>query len=125
MPSPAPVCLPVRDGGRGQGAASNPLLVSKARRVGMDSDQVVYVASRALEITLLVSAPMLGAALVFGLVIAIFQAVTQIQEMTLTFIPKIVAVFVAAIVFSSWILQTLVGFTTELWRSIPQMVAGG
>jgi flagellar biosynthetic protein FliQ len=91
----------------------------------MDSDQVVYVASRALEITLLVSAPMLGAALVFGLAIAIFQAVTQIQEMTLTFIPKIVAVFVAAIVFSSWILHTLVGFTTELWRSIPQLVTGG
>ena len=91
----------------------------------MDSDQVVYVASRALEITLLVSAPMLGAALVFGLVIAIFQAVTQIQEMTLTFIPKIVAVFVAAIVFSSWILHTLTTFTGELWRSIPSLVGGG
>jgi len=91
----------------------------------MDSDQVVYVAARALEITLMVSAPMLGAALVFGLVIAIFQAVTQIQEMTLTFIPKIVAVFVAAMLFASWILHTLISFTTDLYQSIPAMVTGG
>ena len=91
----------------------------------MDSDQVVYIAGRALEITLMVSAPMLGAALAFGLVIAIFQAVTQIQEMTLTFIPKIVAVFVAAMVFASWIIHTLVSFTTDLYQSIPSMVSGG
>ncbi|MFB6261369.1 MAG: flagellar biosynthetic protein FliQ, partial [Thiohalorhabdaceae bacterium] len=64
----------------------------------MDQDQVVFVAGRALEVTLMVAAPMLGAALVFGLIIAIFQAVTQIQEMTLTFIPTIVAVFMAAMV---------------------------
>ena len=91
----------------------------------MDSDQVVYIASRALEITLLISSPMLGAALAFGLAIAIFQAVTQIQEMTLTFIPKIVAVFVAAMVFASWIIHTMVSFTSELFRSIPGMVSGG
>jgi len=68
---------------------------------------------------------MLVAALVFGLAIAIFQAVTQIQEMTLTFIPKIVAVFLALIIFASWILHTLITFTTELFRSIPSLVAGG
>ncbi|MEF8794249.1 flagellar biosynthesis protein FliQ [Thiohalorhabdus sp.] len=91
----------------------------------MDSDQVVYISGRALEVTLMVAGPMLGAALVFGLMIAIFQAVTQIQEMTLTFIPKIVAVFIAAMVFASWILHTLVSFTTDLYQSIPSMVAGG
>ena len=91
----------------------------------MDSDQVVYISGRALEVTLMVAAPMLLAALVIGLIIAIFQAVTQIQEMTLTFIPKIVAVFMAAMVFASWILHTLVSFTTDLYQSIPSMVAGG
>ena len=91
----------------------------------MDQDQVVYISGRALEVTLLVAAPMLGAALAFGLVIAIFQAVTQIQEMTLTFIPKIVAVFMAAMVFASWILHTLVSFTTDLYQSIPSLVSGG
>jgi len=91
----------------------------------MDSDQVVYVSSRAIEMILLISAPMLTAALVFGLVIAIFQAVTQIQEMTLTFIPKIVAVFLALIMFGSWILHTLVTFSMELYRSIPSLVNGG
>ncbi|MFA9461483.1 flagellar biosynthesis protein FliQ [Thiohalorhabdus methylotrophus] len=91
----------------------------------MDADQVIYIASRALEMVLIISSPLLGAALVFGLAIAIFQAVTQIQEMTLTFVPKIVAVFVFAMIFASWILHTLMTFTTELFHSIPSMVNGG
>ena len=91
----------------------------------MDMDQVIYVANRALEITILVAMPMLTAALVFGLIVAIFQAVTQIQEMTLTFIPKIMGVFLAMMVFASWILHTLTTFTAELWQSIPSLVGGG
>jgi len=91
----------------------------------LDADQVIYIASRALEIVLIISSPILGAALVFGLVIAIFQAVTQIQEMTLTFIPKILAVFLSAMLFASWILHTLMTFTTQLYHSIPNMVHGG
>ena len=75
-----------------------------------------------MKITLLLSAPMLGFGLVAGLVISIFQAVTSIQEMTLTFIPKILAVFFSLILFLPWLLQLMISFTSKIFINIPTYV---
>ncbi len=88
----------------------------------MSPEYVVGFAKQALEATLLVSAPMLGFGLVIGLLVSVFQAVTSIQEMTLTFIPKILAVFLALIIFFPWMLRYLVDFTVRLIVSIPSVI---
>ncbi len=88
----------------------------------MTIDYVSYVGSWALMITLLVSAPMLGFGLLVGVVISILQAVTQIQEMTLTFVPKIVAIMIAIVVFGRWMLATLMEFTSWVFMNIPAIV---
>lgn len=88
----------------------------------MTTDFVIGFGREALEVTLLVSSPMLIAALVVGLAISLFQAVTQIQEATLAFIPKIVAVFLTLILFGPWILGTLLDFTTRLFNNIPNYI---
>ncbi len=85
----------------------------------MSVEFIADLASRALWITLLVSAPVLGLGLVVGVAISIFQAVTQIQEMTLTFIPKIIAIFVAILVFGKWMILILLNFTSNLWINLP------
>jgi len=71
---------------------------------------------------LMVSAPMLGFALVVGLAIAIFQAVTQINEMTLTFVPKILAVAAALLIFLPWMINYLTDFTRHMFELIPTLV---
>ncbi|MGB9498915.1 MAG: flagellar biosynthesis protein FliQ [Dissulfuribacterales bacterium] len=88
----------------------------------MSPEYVVGFAKQALETTLLLSAPMLGFGLVVGLVVSVFQAVTSIQEMTLTFIPKILAVFLAIIIFFPWMQCYLVDFTVRLIVSIPAVI---
>lgn len=88
----------------------------------MTPQYVVALGKEAITLVLLVSAPMLVFGLVVGLTIAIFQAVTQIHEMTLTFIPKIVAVGVGLILFLPWIIAHLVDFTVRLFNSIPGLV---
>jgi flagellar biosynthetic protein FliQ len=88
----------------------------------MTPDFVVGFAKQAIETTLLVSAPMLGIGLVVGLVIAIFQSVTQIHEMTLTFVPKIIAVMVALVAFSPWMLQKLIAYAQNVMMNIPQYI---
>lgn len=88
----------------------------------MTTDFVIGFGREALEVTLLVSSPMLIAALVVGLAISLLQAVTQIQEATLAFIPKIVAVFLTLILFGPWILGTLLDFTTRLFNNIPNYI---
>ena len=70
-------------------------------------------------ITLMIAAPPLLAGLAVGLLISIFQAVTQIQEFTLTFIPKIIAVFAATIIFLPWMLQVFLGYMNNLYLMIP------
>lgn len=87
----------------------------------MTTDQAIQVAREAMIITLLLSAPMLGFGLLVGLVVSIFQAVTQINEMTLTFIPKIIAVAAAMAIFLPWMMRTLVDFTTRLITSLPNL----
>lgn len=89
----------------------------------MTTQYVLGLGQDAVLLTLMVAAPMLGFALVVGLVISVFQAATQIQEMTLTFIPKIVAVALALLLFLPWILAKLVGYTTALFNSIPLLTS--
>ncbi|HET7158400.1 MAG TPA: flagellar biosynthesis protein FliQ [Burkholderiales bacterium] len=88
----------------------------------MNSTAVISMIREALELTLLVSAPLLITALAVGLVISIFQAATQINEMTLSFIPKLLGVFIATVVCGPWILQLLIDYTQRLFANIPNMV---
>ena len=87
----------------------------------MDSAMVVDIGRQALWATLLVSAPLLGVALVVGLVIGIVQAATSINEMTLSFIPKVIAMGLAILMFGSWMLGTLVEFTRAIFQRIPAL----
>ncbi len=88
----------------------------------MTTETLVGLAKHAMHATLLVSAPMLLAGLIIGLIVSIFQAVTQIQEMTLTFIPKIVAVFLALLVAFPWMLDIMMSFTINIFELIPTIV---
>ena len=84
----------------------------------MTADLVINLLVQSLQIALMVAAPMLAFGLVIGLAISIFQSVTQIQEMTLTFIPKIVGVVIAVMIFAPWMLQKLITFTTNLFSNL-------
>ncbi len=88
----------------------------------MNQDTVINLASQAMSVSLKVAGPLLLAALVVGLVVSIFQAVTQIQEQSLSLIPKIIAVAGVMIVLGPWMLGQLVAYTAELFTSIPSMV---
>jgi flagellar biosynthetic protein FliQ len=87
----------------------------------MDTAMVVDLARQALWITMLVSAPLLGVALAVGLFIGIIQAATSINEMTLSFIPKLAAMGLALLIFGSWQLVTLVEFTRSIFQRIPAL----
>ncbi len=84
----------------------------------MTPEFVVSLGRQAVELVLLLSAPMLICALVVGLVISIFQAATQINEQTMTFVPKIVAVLAALIIFAPWMIQKLLSFTSGILAGI-------
>ena len=88
----------------------------------MGSQTVLTLVQQALFVTVLVSAPLLLTALVVGLVVSIFQAATQINEMTLSFIPKLLAMFAVLVLVGPWILTTLVDYVHRLFGSIPQLV---
>ncbi len=77
------------------------------------------MAQEALRVVLLVSAPMLGLGLAVGLMVSVFQATTSIQEQTLAFIPKIVAVFVAILIFGPWMLRIMVEYFTNVFVNLP------
>ncbi len=85
----------------------------------MTPEFVVTFAQEAIKVTILVSMPMLGLGLVVGLLVSIFQAVTQIHEMTLTFVPKILIVLVALLFFANWMLERLMQFATTTIEQIP------
>jgi len=87
----------------------------------MDQSQIMEIGAKAMWVTLQISLPILGVSLVVGLLVSIFQAVTQLQEPTLTFIPKILAVVVVIVVAGPWMMNTMLGFTLELWAGIPQI----
>lgn len=88
----------------------------------MTPDQVLAIARHALEVTLLLAAPLLLVALAVGLLVGVFQAATQINEMTLSFIPKLIAMAIALMIAGPWMLKLIVGYTRELFESIPGML---
>jgi len=81
----------------------------------------MQIGQEAIKTILYVAGPMLGLSLVVGLLVSAFQAMTQINEMTLTFLPKIVTMFIVLLVMFPWMLQILVGFMTNVWGMIPEM----
>jgi flagellar biosynthesis protein FliQ len=88
----------------------------------MTPETVMTIGMNALKVTLLLSAPMLLVALAAGLLIGIFQAATQINEMTLSFIPKLIAMAATLTLAGPWMLKLIVGYTRELFESIPGLV---
>lgn len=84
----------------------------------MNESDVLKIAQEAIRTILIVSAPMLGFSLIVGLVVSVFQAVTQIQEATLAFVPKIIAVLLSIIIFGPWILKVVTEFTTKLLTNV-------
>jgi flagellar biosynthetic protein FliQ len=90
----------------------------------MSEAEVIHLALQAMLMTFKMVAPVLGVSLIVGLTISIFQSVTQIQEFTLTFVPKLAAVSVVILVTGPWMLSEIVGFTDNLFSEIPHLVGG-
>jgi flagellar biosynthetic protein FliQ len=88
----------------------------------MTPELVMNLVRQALEVTILVSAPLLLTALVTGLLVSVFQAATQINEMTLSFIPKLLAIFLALVLAGPWMVNLMVDFTRRLISGIPGMI---
>lgn len=88
----------------------------------MENDFVVEVVNQAIKVTLMLSAPMLIGALIVGVLVSIFQAVTQINEQTLSFIPKILVIIATLVIFSPWMMETMVTYTQDLITSIPELI---
>jgi flagellar biosynthesis protein FliQ len=88
----------------------------------MTPEIVMNVGRQALEVTALLAGPLLISSLIVGLIIAMFQAATQINEMTLTFIPKLITIGAVLMIGGPWLLQNLMSFTVRLIQSIPQLI---
>jgi len=91
----------------------------------VDQDTVVNLAQQAMTLAMKVGGPLLAVGLAIGLIVSVFQAVTQIQEQSLSFIPKIVGVAAVIVIAGPWMLSQLLGYTEDLFRSIPTLVGGG
>lgn len=88
----------------------------------MTQEFVIGFTRQAIELTLAISLPMLGVGLAVGIIVSVIQAATQIQEMTLTFIPKVVAIFAVLILSFPWIMDKLNTFTINLFLNLPQYI---
>ena len=88
----------------------------------MNPQTVMALGQHALELTLMISAPLLISALVVGLIVSVFQAATQINEMTLSFIPKLVAIFAALLISGPWIITMMTDYMRRLITSIPTLI---
>ena len=88
----------------------------------MTPEMVMNIGRQAIEMTLILSGPLLLAALAVGLIVSIFQAATQINEQTLSFIPKLLAMFLMLILAGPWMLQMMVDYIRRLFESIPQII---
>lgn len=88
----------------------------------MSPELVINIVQNALYVLILVSAPVLLVSLIVGLFVSIMQAATQINEMTLTFIPKLLALFLTLVLAGPWMLETLIDFTVRLFKSIPNVI---
>lgn len=91
----------------------------------MNQDVVISLALEAMALAMKVGLPLLMVGLIIGLVVSVFQAVTQIQEQTLAFIPKVIGLAVVMVVGGPWMLGQVVAYTQELYSSIPTLVGGG
>jgi flagellar biosynthetic protein FliQ len=90
--------------------------------MAMTPESVIAMGRTAMEVTLMVAAPLLLVALIVGLIISIFQAATQINEQTLSFIPKLVAVFVTLVLAGPWMLTIMTDYMRTIFSGIPQMI---
>lgn len=88
----------------------------------MGNEAVLEITNQAMKVTLMLAAPMLLGALIIGILVSLFQAVTQINEQTLSFIPKILVIAAALVFFAPWMLETITEFTREIILRIPEMV---
>ncbi len=88
----------------------------------MTPEFIIGFARQAIETTLMLAMPMLGLGMAVGLTVSIFQSVTQIQEMTLTFVPKILAVMLGILIFGPWMLNKLLFFTEEIFKNFPTYI---
>lgn len=88
----------------------------------MTPGTVMEIGRQAIEVTLIISAPILLTALVVGLIISIFQAATQLNESTLQFVPKLVVMFLVILLFGPWMIQYMVDYIQRLFESIPQLI---
>jgi flagellar biosynthetic protein FliQ len=88
----------------------------------MTIETVTEIGRQAIETAMLVSAPILGLSLIVGLMVSTFQAMTQINEATLTFVPKVLAIFAATLLFLPWMMGVLIAFMTHIITSIPTLI---
>ena len=88
----------------------------------MTPDTVIKLAEQSIYMIIIISAPMLLIALAVGLIVSVFQAMTQIQEQTLAFIPKILAVFLALVFFGPWMVTLLLDYTRDLFQQLPHII---
>ena len=88
----------------------------------MTPESVMTMGRTAMEVTLMISAPLLLVALIIGLIISIFQAATQINEATLSFIPKLVGIFIALVLAGPWMLSTMLDYMRQVFTSIPGLI---
>jgi flagellar biosynthetic protein FliQ len=88
----------------------------------MSADMAIQIGRDALYMVMLIASPMLVLGLLVGVLVSIFQATTQIQEQTLVFVPKIIAIFVAIVVFGPWMLGLMVDYTREIFINLPNMI---
>jgi flagellar biosynthetic protein FliQ len=88
----------------------------------MTPETVMTMGRNAMEVTLMVAAPMLLVALIIGLIVSIFQAATQINEATLSFIPKLVGIFVALVIAGPWMLSVMLDYMRQVFSGIPGMI---
>ncbi len=89
----------------------------------MTPESVMTLGQKAMEVTLMVSAPLLLVALATGLIVSIFQAATQINEMTLSFIPKLVALFTTLVLAGPWMLSVMLDYMRQVFESIPSLAS--
>ena len=85
----------------------------------MTTDMVVALSRQAIALALFLALPMLGVSLIVGVFVSVLQAATQIQEMTLTFVPKILSMFIALLLAFPWMMEKMLNFTRELFMNIP------
>ena len=90
----------------------------------MGNEWFIDIANQAVKITLYISSPMLLGALFMGILVSLFQAITQINEQTLSFVPKILVIVGSMVIFAPWISSTLIDFTKDLILNIPKIIAG-